>query len=181
MDDFHCVEAALAGDDGALKTLHDRYVDHIFQYAYMSANNYHDAEEITQDVFLKMARALHTFRGDSSFKTWLFKISRHCVIDYYKKNKNNKSEALMEMASAEEYSIEKAIVDKSEFDELVMCMRELSIDQQTVIHCRYIEELTIKETAAVINKSSLSVKALQHRARKALRKRMAERGSDRDA
>ncbi|GAK12302.1 RNA polymerase sigma factor [Geomicrobium sp. JCM 19039] len=87
----------------------------------------------------------------------------------------------MEMASAEEYSIEKAIVDKSEFDELVMCMRELSIDQQTVIHCRYIEELTIKETAAVINKSSLSVKALQHRARKALRKRMAERGSDRDA
>jgi RNA polymerase sigma-70 factor, ECF subfamily len=79
------VQLALDGDDGALRQLHDRYIRQVFQYAYTQTRDYHQAEEITQDIMYKMASRLAQFKGDSNFKTWLFTIGRRVVIDHYRK------------------------------------------------------------------------------------------------
>ncbi|MDV2682909.1 RNA polymerase sigma factor [Alkalihalophilus lindianensis] len=85
MNDHELLQEILAGDQHVMEKLHERYVDRIFHYIYIQTNSYHDAEELLQDVFFKAARQLERFEGRASIKTWIFKIARNIVIDYYRK------------------------------------------------------------------------------------------------
>jgi RNA polymerase sigma-70 factor (ECF subfamily) len=138
----------------------------------MQTNNLHDAEELLQDVFFKAAKQLHRFKGKSTFKTWLFKIARNTVIDYYRKGKPQDKEV-----GIEDYLIEQLKQSESaehialrgiHFSEVMESLKKLPSHYQAVLHLRFIEGFTIKETAEIMGKSVLSVKAIQRRARQSL-------------
>lgn len=173
MEDHVLIDKVLKGDPLAIEQLHDRYLEPIFNYIYMQTNNYHDSEELLQDVFYKVASQLHTFAGKSSFKTWIFTITRHVIIDYYRKNdKRRKSIAMnqstLDSLAGSEDSAEKTYLREFDVDEVMFTLEKLPDHYRTVLYLRFIEGFSIKETANIMGKTILSVKSLQHRARKAL-------------
>ncbi|WP_051314870.1 RNA polymerase sigma factor [Alteribacter aurantiacus] len=76
MTDQDLINNILSGDEEAIEILHERYVDRIYTYIKAQTNNHHDAEELLQDVFFKVAKQLDRFEGRASFKTWLLTITR---------------------------------------------------------------------------------------------------------
>jgi len=177
MDDHDLIREILAGDQQAIQKLHERYVDRMFHYIYTQTNSYHDTEEMLQDVFLKVARKLDQFEGKASFKTWIFKIARNVVIDYYRKqNKERRSIAVekdfLEDIAGEDESAETTVLRNFHIDGLLQIINRLPSHYRTVLHLRFIEEFSIQETSEIMGKSTLSVKAMQRRARLALSEQM---------
>lgn len=173
MEDHELIHQVLEGDQSAIEKLHGRYVDRIFNYIFMQTSNYHDSEELLQDVFYKTASGLHTFRGRSSFETWIFRITRNVIIDYYRKNKkrNNSismNQTILDSMTGSEESAENAVLRELDMDEAMFTLEKLPDHYRMVLQLRFIEGFSIKETANIMGKTTLSVKALQHRARKAL-------------
>ena len=183
MQDHELIEAALNGDEFALRRLHDLYVNQVFNYVYGQVASYHDAEEVLQDIFYKVATKLHTFTGKSSMKTWVFSIARNTVLDYHRQaDKRNRSVATEEeklrALSPSTTSSEDEVVQQDELREVLIMLSQLPEAYRTVLHLRIIEEFTVQETAAIMNKSSFSVKALQRRARKMLHEHMHQEVMD---
>lgn len=173
MNDHDLIREILSGDEEAVNELHNRYVDRLFHYIYIQTNSYHDSEELLQDVFFKAARQLERFEGRSSFKTWLFKIARNMVIDYYRKKTAKRNSITMETdtltaLAGENESAETTVIRHLHINEVLKKMDKLPTHYQTVLHLRFVEDFSIKETADIMGKSSLAVKSMQRRARLAL-------------
>ncbi|RDW20071.1 RNA polymerase sigma factor [Oceanobacillus arenosus] len=172
MEDRELIRQILNNDYRAMEELHRRYVDRIFNYIYHQTNDYHDAEELLQDVFFKTAKRLHQFEGKSSFKTWIFKIARNVVIDYYRKNKDKRKNTTIEENSIESLgeaaSVEHTVLQNLHMMEVMRAIDKLPEHYQMVLHLRFIEDFTLQETADAMGKTVLSVKAMQLRARRAL-------------
>ncbi|GAF67015.1 hypothetical protein BTS2_3923 [Bacillus sp. TS-2] len=178
MEDEVLVTHILEGDDQALRVLYDRYFQSVFQYAYIQTGDYHFAEEVTQDIFSKMAKSLHTFKGKSAFKTWLYTLGRNVVIDFHRKQKRHKGVVSLPSEKMEEVSNNYNPQQNYEIrEELIRCLNTLPEDYRTVIVLRFIEQFSIQETAKVMKKTALSVKSLQHRARKQLAQLMEGEGN----
>jgi RNA polymerase sigma-70 factor, ECF subfamily len=174
MNDQELIREVLKGNQLAIQELHGRYVDRIFYYIFKQTNNYQDSEELLQDVFYNAASKLHQFKETSSFKTWIFKIARNAVIDYYRKNNRRREKSitmdqdLMENIIGKEESAENTVLRNLHMDEVIQSLDKLPSNYQTVLHLRFIEGFSIKETASIMGKTTLSVKSMQNRARKAL-------------
>jgi RNA polymerase sigma-70 factor (ECF subfamily) len=172
ISDEELIERTLNGNDQALRQLHDRYIHQVFQYAYTQTGDYHRAEEVAQDIMYKMAVHLADFQGKSSFKTWLFAIGRRVVIDYHRKYGKEAhtlevdSERLNRMAETD--SVESKVMNKTLREQLLKGLQQLSVDDRTVIYLRFMEGLSLAETAQVMSRTTQAVKSLQHRAKKKL-------------
>ncbi|TMW70964.1 RNA polymerase sigma factor [Alteribacter natronophilus] len=173
MTDYELIEDILAGDQQAVRLLHERYVDRVFHYIYNQTSSHHDTEELLQDVFFKAACQLERFEGKSSFKTWLFKIARNAVIDFYRKqNKARRTvsteSAALETLGGRDESAEHTALRKLHMENVVDSIDQLPDQYRTVLHLRFIEDFSLKETAEIMGKSVLAIKAMQRRARTAL-------------
>lgn len=184
MDDLELIKHIQEGDNQAIITLHNRYADRIFYYIYMQTGNYHDTEELLQDVFFKTARSLKSFKGKSSFKTWVFKIARHTIIDYYRGSQKEKDIMPIKIDERDEFefvgnyadSAEDSALSHIQINEVIKHIEELPIQYQSVLHLRFFEGFSIKETSDIMGKSVSAVKSMQHRARSALLNKKAKCG-----
>ena len=86
----------LAGDDSALGDIVREYKDGLTIYLNSFTNNIHDAEELMEETFLKIAYKKPRFSGKSSFKTWLFSIGRNIAIDYLRRIKKKKNDTSLD-------------------------------------------------------------------------------------
>lgn len=171
--DEELVRLTLEGDDGAFRQLHDRYVSRVFQYAFTQTGDYYHAEEVTQDIMYKMTSRLASFKQKSSFKTWLFTIGRHVIIDHYRKYKKHKDTVSMTNEQVDAFqepaaSVESEVMHNLLSQELVDGLNQLPVYYRTVLHLRFIEGFSIADTATVMSKTVMSIKALQVKAKKQL-------------
>ena len=81
------ISAARDGDADAFEALVKEYYSMVFHLAYKFSLNHHEAEDITQDVFLKLARAIRGFEGKSKFSTWMYRIVSSVYLDCQQKKK----------------------------------------------------------------------------------------------
>jgi len=84
-NDIELVESAVNGDAGAFECLVNRHYMLVYRAAYRWCGIREDAEDITQEVFVKLARAIHHFKGDSAFTTWLYRITLNTAKDFHRK------------------------------------------------------------------------------------------------
>ena len=167
--DQHCIDSVLSGDTRAFEELIERYKYMVFTLALKMIKNREDAEEVAQDVFVKAFTALNTFKGDSKFSTWLYKIAYYRSLDYLKKNKRQLQTRPIDVS--EEYNIaalDNAMDDleASERRQMVQqAMEELAPDDSVVITLYYFEELSLKEIAEVMNMTVNTVKVRLFRSR----------------
>jgi RNA polymerase sigma-70 factor (ECF subfamily) len=169
--DDELVRRAHQGDRQALMALYQRYVNEIYGYAFGQAGNAQDAEDITAETFLRLVGALGSFRGQSSFRTWLYAIARNQVRDHWRRNGRRlgveREWPEWELAAPGPVGAgggRPADPRATALGQAVLAALPPNYCQ--VLQHRILEERSIAETAAAMGTSVANVKVLQHRALK---------------
>ena len=89
IDDQHYINLIINGDTNAFAILVDRYKDLVYTLTLRMMKNREEAEEVSQDTFIKAYKSINRFKGDSKFSTWLYRITYHNCLDAIKKNKKH--------------------------------------------------------------------------------------------
>ncbi|NLY80779.1 MAG: sigma-70 family RNA polymerase sigma factor [Lysinibacillus sp.] len=155
--------------------LYDEYHQDVFQFLIYLVKDRSVAEDLSHEVYVRVLRSYERFEGKSSEKTWLFAIAKNVAIDYFRKNAVRKSRSFTafdwetEQLVSPTKSPEAFIELNDEMRELLEALEKCSGDQKMVIIMRYFQELSIAETASILNWTEGKVKTTQHRAIKQLR------------
>ena len=166
----------LCGEDEGIARLIKIYRDGLILYLNGFTADMGAAEELAEDTFVKLAVKKPRFNGKSSFKTWLYAISRNLALDWLRKNGRKAPEQLPEdmadkTAQPELYYI------KEERDATVQrALRRLNPDYGSVLYLSYFEGFTNEEIKTVMNKSGRQVENLLYRAKQALKAQLEKEG-----
>ena len=173
------VARACGGDGRAFGRLYDEYADRVYAFVRARTESVQDAEDLTATVFLKAWERIDSYddRG-LPFSAWLFRIARNALVDEYRRA-NRQPRPLDEPASLPETEVdgpEMQVVAAADAQRLRQAVRELTEEQASVIALRFWWDLSLKETAEALDKNENSIKALQHRAVRALARMLQEDG-----
>ena len=167
---------AKRGDIKAVAELYAQNHEGIFRFLWSRTNDYQLAEDLTGEVFTRMVSALPDYdpRG-FSIRVWLFRIARNLLTDYYRKeSKVSKVTLDVESSLIEPKLVENEVDMRISKEDLFIAIDKISQLHQEVIVLRFINGLSLKETAKTLDKSVSAVKALQHRGLLALRAALSE-------
>lgn len=171
-EDQHYIDAIINGDTRAFSVLVNRYKHMVFTLAAKILKNHEEAEEVSQDVFVKAYLALSTFKGESKFSTWLYKIAYYRSLDELKKQKRSLNTSSIDSDTEFHLSSMENALDTLEADERKLAIKnaidELPHDDAVVITLHYFEELSLKEIADIMNIEANTVKVRLFRSRKRL-------------
>ena len=161
------VKAAQAGDMSAFSVLFDRYYDVVFRYVLFRMGDRTLAEDITQETFLRALRRI----GSVSYQgrdigAWFVTIARNLIFDHVKSSRYRLESTTGEIIelSPSTHGPEQQVLEGATNDELLRCVRKLNPDQQECIQLRFLQGLSVAETARAMDRNEGAVKALQHRA-----------------
>jgi RNA polymerase sigma-70 factor, ECF subfamily len=165
--------------DSVFEELYSKYHQDVFQFLIYTVRSRQLAEDLVQEVYIRVLKSHKNFEGKSSEKTWLFSIAKNVAIDYFRKQKGWKGRILEKFdwsqpLKGENDIPEEVAVQKEEIRDLYKCIEKCTTDQRMVITMRYIQDLSISETAEVLEWTESKVKTTQHRAIKALKKLMEQ-------
>ena len=188
--DQRLIERIKQGDQDAYHDMVARYWDRIFARVHQLLKNQQDAEEVTQDAFIRAHRGLANFRGDASFSTWLYQIATNLAHNrywYWFRRKRDYSISLDQPLAAEgELTLEhvmpsdaptpsEAAVTQEFVDRVAACMDSLGAKHREVLTLRNVKNLSYEQIAQQLDISVGTVKSRIARARESLRELM---GSD---
>ncbi|NNG21837.1 sigma-70 family RNA polymerase sigma factor [Telluria aromaticivorans] len=177
--DLELVKSAQAGDMAAFESLMTRYRTRLIRYLSPMVRDTRDTEDVVQDTFIKVFMALHSFRGESSFSTWLFRIG----INTAKRSLTRRgrripqlSEPAVEGAGSQQHSEadtdyetpEAAMESKQILDIFNTALSELPAGQRAAFILREIEGFSYEEIAEQMNSPVGTVRSRIHRARDAI-------------
>lgn len=173
--DINILNRIRTGDKAAFKELINRHKDYAFTVAYRILNNREDAEEVAQDAFMQVFRALYSFNADSKFTTWFYRIVFNAALMQKRKNKV----MLIDIETSSEafqvsHSSDSAVdLQKNERKNAIQkALQNLSADDTTMITLFYLKELSLEEIAEITKISAKTAKVKIHRARKRLSEEM---------
>jgi RNA polymerase sigma-70 factor (ECF subfamily) len=171
LSEEYLVQRAVNGDQGAFTQLYNQNFDRIYRYIYVKVRNQFEAENLTQDVFIKALESIGSYKWrDLPFAAWLFKIAHNRVIDHIRKVSKEKRASLNEAyAQSTEDPVQITEVN-FEVYQLKEALGQLPTAQREVATLRFIAQLSIAEVAKTLGKSEGTVKALQFGATASLRK-----------
>ena len=162
--DAGLVRRAQAGDRAALVALYRRYVGEIHGYLYNQTGSVADAEDLTSETFLRVVKAINTFEGRSTFRTWLYQVARYQLRDKWRRNGRRPPTVSIDDFPAEPPLPGAADPALTRLGRHVMAT--LPDNYRDVLRLRIIEERSVRETASILGKSETNVKVLTHRALK---------------
>lgn len=153
------------------------YGNDVLRTAYMYVKDIHTAEDIFQEVFIKANKNLSGFRGESSVKTWLVRITINCCKDYLKSAYNRK------VTPIQEYQ-EDSLVSENDFSEIEQeetgrevrdAVMSLPEQAREVILCVYFQNMSVAETAKALGVAEGTVKSRLSRAKEKLKDLLGKR------
>jgi RNA polymerase sigma-70 factor, ECF subfamily len=161
------VDRARAGDQQALADIYDWYMPRVYRYAMARLGNQHEAEDLTEEVFLKVLGAIGDFRWrDVPFSSWVFRIAHNCIATHYRKAAQRggpTAEIPLDLADGR-HDIAHAIEEQITLEEVRYAASQLPEAQREVIALRFAVGLSIADTAKALGKQEGNIKALQHKA-----------------
>jgi len=165
------VRRAQQQDQQAFAQLYEEHFDKIYRYVALRIGDRVEAEDITQQVFLKALRSISSFRWKGvPFSAWLFRIAHNQVVDHLRKKTKQATVPIDESVISSGNDPQLLIEQKLNIEQLIAATRRLTEAQREVISLRFAGELPITQVAKIMGKSEGAVKALQHSAVVALRK-----------
>lgn len=172
LSDTYYIERILAGDTSCFASLFDRYGKQVYAWVCRVIQNREDAEELTEDVFVKAFQHLESFRGESDFLTWLYRIAYNLSISAVRKKKVEYlaiEDSQLSNVSEEMIQDQLGQADSSErLDLLDWALEQLPPDDRALILLFYKEDKSIEELTQITGLSVANVKVKLHRTRKKL-------------
>jgi RNA polymerase sigma factor (sigma-70 family) len=171
-DDTALLAQWRAGDADAGQALFERHFDSI--YGFFETKCASDADELTQATFLACLRARDQFRGDSSFRTYLFTIARNELFRVLRTRQRRDAKLDFELSSIADLVSTPGtrLARNQEHRALIDALQHLPVEQQTLLELHYWEDLEIAELAKIFDAPAATIRTRLHRARKALRERV---------
>jgi len=169
-------------DPTAFDGLYLLFADRVFRYLLARIGDPDLADDITAQVFLRLIEKINIYRigprdNVAIFSAWLYRLAHNKMVDVLRSHKRSQESPLEQAAHIDSgYSME-AVEDHLDFQQILNTLRILNDQQREVIVLRFVEELSIAETAQVMQKSEGAVKALQHRALETLRRHLQDVGA----
>ena len=177
-DDVQLIHAVLSGDDAAFDILVGKYQKSVHALAWQKIGDFHYAEEITQDTFLRAYQNLSTLRNPSQFLGWLYVIANRLCLNWLRKQKPEKQLQSLEDTPMEEiaesayarYVLEARETQATEhrFEIVKKLLDKLPESERTVMTLHYLGEMTAKEIGKFLGVSAETIWTRLHRARKRL-------------
>ena len=180
VDSARLVISAQAGDPTAFSALYLRYFDRLYGYLRLAVKDAHEAEDIAQEAFLSMLRALPAYdvRLAHPFRVLLFHIARNRSIDHFRKQRGVEAsppEALDRLRDTGLADDPAGAFDSLSDSELALYLKRLPATQRQVLILRYALDFSTEEIAEVMEVTPQAVRNLQHRALAFLRQRLKDR------
>jgi RNA polymerase sigma-70 factor (ECF subfamily) len=171
--DTQLVERCLSGDDAAWEDMVKVYTRRVYSICFRFTGSDHEAQDLTQEVFLRVFRSLKSFRaGEGSFVVWLTRLTRNLLIDHYRRTKLDRLSDSIEdqMPVLEERTAMSARADgmlagREASEVLQSALQKLSPDLRETVILRDLEELEYREIARVLNVPEGTVKSRLNRGR----------------
>lgn len=179
MDDSRLVELARKGEVRAFEELMAHHEKWVYNLTLASARNHHDAEELTQTVFLKVWQNLPQFKGNSAFSTWLYSLTRNACIDWSRKNRNQTqslSDAALVVLPSNTPDPEAEAIRRDRQARLWEAMDCLPEQARTILLLREMEGFDYQTIAVILNIPVGTVRSRLARARIALRDELTRKG-----
>lgn len=169
------VEKAKNGNNDSLEHLVNLFQKDIFHMVYCRTSSQVDAEDLTQDIFIKMIKSLPKLKEIDRFRPWLFRIALNCVRDFHRKKYFFNFFSSPHEEDEEKEGLEKEMMDNNSNPEMLLMQKEfwrqfnrfndtLSKWEKEVFTLRFIDDLGIREIAEILKKSESSVKTHLYRA-----------------
>lgn len=175
MDEYTLIQNILNGSPADFEQLIKKYQANVFRTVMGLLHNKEDAEEITQDVFLKVYDSLPSFNQKAALSTWIYRITINTSLNYLKRKKKIRLffnlSALLGLASKEKQS-ETIITEKEEKEAIRKAIQELPEKQKLAFVLTKYEELSQRQVADILEISEGAVEQLVIRARNNLRKKL---------
>jgi RNA polymerase sigma-70 factor, ECF subfamily len=165
---------AARGDAPAFGQIYDLFSQPLFNFILGRVRNRHLAEDLLHTVFLKAWNRVPDYRPqeNAKFSTWLYQIANYTVIDHWRTRKDTAGIDMVENLA--QFAVQPKGYETYAY--LWEAMATLRDDYRAVLHLRFLDDLSVEETAFAMDKSAVGVRVLQHRALKALRKILQSRG-----
>jgi RNA polymerase sigma-70 factor (ECF subfamily) len=168
------IEKALNNDEDACQKILNLYKGRILSYVYRVVRNYHDAEDITFDTFIKCFRSLASFDRSRSFSTWLFTIAHNQTIDFLRKSKQE-YEYFDERHAVRDDFVEKYEM-KKKIEKIDRALAQLPPLDRELVVLFHREEYSYQDISEILKIPVTTIKTRLHRARKRLSELVQENG-----
>ena len=183
LNDTDIISKVLSGDQQAYAGLVNRYQNYVFTLALRFTKNREDAEEVSQDIFIKAYRALADFKGTSKFSTWLYTIVNNTCITFLRKKRlqthSLDNEGVFEVADSQDSGLRANLVEqKSKVAMVNNAIRLLNPDDAEIITLFYKSEQSLEEIAQILGLETNTAKVRLHRARTRLKEKMQQHFSE---
>jgi len=169
MDEKLQIRKVLKGDTSAFGYFVDTYQDMAITIAYRVCGNKQDAEDIVQNAFVKAFHNLHTFKSDSKFSTWFYRIVYNTALTEIRASVHNTEFVdykVMETSSYTDMDTMAQIEDKERKEMVNDALDKLPKDEGVMLTLFYLEDNSVKDIALITNLTESNVKVKLHRARK---------------
>lgn len=179
--DLELLERWRAGDRGAGNELFERYFSSICRFFENKIQG--DVEELVQATFMACVDNRDRFRGQSSFRTYLFSIARYQLYGYYRRNRRDGQALDFGVTSLADLgaSARSAIARNQQHQQLLAALCALPVELQLLLELHYWEDMSMSELAEVFDINPTTVRTRLHRARQTLRDHLAKLGEGQGA
>lgn len=170
-EESHIIKEILNGKTELYEYFLGRYGQQVFVLVDRIVSCQEDAEELTQDVFLKAFQQLSSFKAESSFSTWIYRIATNLAISAVRKKRNDVLRLDDSVfANLSDTQVDEALEDDSEeqMERLQQAMNQLEADERALITLYYLEEKPLAEVAFILGMTEGNAKVKLHRIRKKL-------------
>ncbi|HET7279262.1 MAG TPA: sigma-70 family RNA polymerase sigma factor [Dermatophilaceae bacterium] len=171
------VELAQKGDSEAFGQLYERYVDTVYRYIYVRVGNVHLAQDLTSETFVRALRRIDSFSWQGrDIAAWFVTIARNLITDNAKSARFRMEVSTADMLDADQRveAPEAEVLDRLRDERLLRAVKALKPEQAECVVLRFLQGLSLAETAKVLGKSEGAVKQLQLRAVRALHRELGE-------
>lgn len=175
--DIELISRVISGDQQAYAELVGRYQHYVFTLALKYCRNREDAEEVAQDIFVKVYRSLADFKGTSKFSTWLYTITYNTSVTFLRKKRMttqsiDDEQTFIQLESQESSFSANLVEQKTRAQRINEAINQLSPDDAQVITLFYKGDQTLEEIGRVMGMEPNTVKVRLHRARQRLKDKL---------
>jgi RNA polymerase sigma-70 factor (ECF subfamily) len=172
-DDAELILMSKSGDLEAYGEVYRRYLAPIYRFIRLRVSTDRDAEDLTEQVFLKAFEALDTYKERGvPYSAYLYQVARNLVVDTYRAQPPVESMSDLEAIAGSSSGSEQEIINRQSLEEIKQALERLPEHYQEVIHLRVIMGMQTKQAAAWMDRKPANVRVLLHRALKSLREEL---------